>query len=155
MSPLHAPCPTPHAPQVRLYCIHKGLPPDVLEDEDPFACDEFSFTQQDRRAQALQVGNKDFAWARPVFEPHFLPRTLEHSTKMVALFEIIAKCMELGEKVPCPLPGVGRCLCLCVAVPFAHQTCHWRAAGELVLSGHPPRIEGHSVIPAPRTTRTQ
>ena len=35
------------------------------------------------------------------------------------------------------------------------QTCHSRLAGKRVLSRNRPRSNGHSVIPAPRTTRTQ
>ena len=62
----------------------------------------------------------------------------------------------------------GVCLCwpLFVEVPSAHprlaqahpgpvQTCHWRLAGQLVLSNNGPCIKGQLVIPAPCTTRTQ
>ena len=41
------------------------------------------------------------------------------------------------------------------AVTALSQTCHGRLAGKLVLSRNRPRIKRHSVIPAPRTTRTQ
>ena len=34
-------------------------------------------------------------------------------------------------------------------VSKGEQTCHWRPAGRLVLGRNPPRIRGHSVIPAP------
>ena len=35
------------------------------------------------------------------------------------------------------------------------QTCHERLPGKLVLSSDRPRVNGHSVILAPHTTRTQ
>ena len=35
------------------------------------------------------------------------------------------------------------------------QTRHQRRAGQRVLGGGRPRVKGHSVTPAPRTTRTQ
>ena len=49
--------------------------------------------------------------------------------------------------------GCGRCFRDADCCPA--QTCHWRPAGQLVLSSNRPHTKGHSVIPAPRTTGTQ
>ena len=93
-----------HPDLARHHCIHKGLDPLVLhatEDSDSPA-DEFSFTQQDKDRTLCSKDGKDFSWARPLFVPEYPPAVLEHSTKMVALFTIIHRSMELGEKVLLP-----------------------------------------------------
>jgi len=88
-----------HPDLARQYCVQQGVDPrdgyiDTEEERD-----EFSFTQQERRCQLLSRSGKDFTWARPLFTPGDHPLCLEGSTKMVALFAIIAHSMALGEKV--------------------------------------------------------
>eukprot|EP00997_Jenningsia_sp_PLL12_P009529 NODE_650_length_1541_cov_16.029491_g535_i0.p1 GENE.NODE_650_length_1541_cov_16.029491_g535_i0~~NODE_650_length_1541_cov_16.029491_g535_i0.p1 ORF type:complete len:497 (+),score=158.06 NODE_650_length_1541_cov_16.029491_g535_i0:25-1491(+) len=90
-----------HLDLARQYCVQKGVSPlESQEETEEEPADEFSFTQQDRPKKTLMAASgRDFSWARPLFVHGYKQLTLEHNNKMAVLFEIIDRCMSLGEKV--------------------------------------------------------
>ena len=70
----------------------------------------------------------------------------------------LKQCEFVGERNACPTAHDG---CLFPSTTCSHKcSLGWEAdtsvwQGKLVLRSNGPRTKGHSVIPAPRTTRTQ
>eukprot|EP01010_Urceolus_cornutus_P002353 NODE_29_length_3070_cov_256.787488_g25_i0.p1 GENE.NODE_29_length_3070_cov_256.787488_g25_i0~~NODE_29_length_3070_cov_256.787488_g25_i0.p1 ORF type:complete len:554 (+),score=124.93 NODE_29_length_3070_cov_256.787488_g25_i0:1356-3017(+) len=88
-----------HLDLVRQYCVQKGVTPNEIPDQPEGNFDEFAFSQDDRKLRLQSKGGRDFTWAVPLFQRQYQQLVLEHNHKMMALFEIISRCMELNEKV--------------------------------------------------------